>query len=64
MIRYCPETYHSGTEFDADREVMNRLETLVGELEQETALAHAGVSDDNIYGGVRASVAIDIHLKR
>jgi hypothetical protein len=36
-----------GPEFDSDRQVMGLLEPFVGELEQETTLPDAGVSNDN-----------------
>jgi len=40
---------HAGAELDADGEVVDGLEPLVCKLEQETGLAHAGVTDDDVF---------------
>lgn len=44
---------HPGAELDADRQVMNRLEALVGELEQQAGLADACVAYDDVFEQVR-----------
>ena len=42
---------HACAELDADREVVHLLEALVGELQQQARLSHAGIADDDVPGG-------------
>lgn len=44
---------HPGAELDPDRQVMDRLEALVGELEQQAGLADACVAYDDVFEQVR-----------
>lgn len=40
LYRFICDVDHAGAELDADREVMDRLEALVGELQEQAGFAH------------------------
>lgn len=43
------DCHQSRTEFDSDRQIVDWLEPLVSELQQQAALAHAGVTNDDVF---------------
>ena len=57
---------HARAKLDANRQVVNLLEPLVGKLQEQARLAHARVADDNVFEevGVAAVQTQHMHAER